>query len=159
MSATTRQPSLRNDVQIRWMVRRDLPEVMEIEQLSFEFPWTRDELLDALRTRYCIGMVAETKEQVVGFMVYNLLSQNIHVLNLAVHPAFRRRGVGRAMEAKLYTKIAQQKRERMIADVRDCNEIGQQFFYACGWQVWKVLREHYRNNEDAYRFERFHLGS
>ena len=47
------------DVQIRWMIRRDMPEVLDIERLSFEFAWTEEDFLCCLRQRNCIGMVAE----------------------------------------------------------------------------------------------------
>lgn len=43
--------------QIRWLIRRDMPEVMEIEKRSYEFPWTEEEFLTCLRQRNCIGTV------------------------------------------------------------------------------------------------------
>ena len=55
-------------VHIRWMIRRDMPEVLQAEQASFEFPWTEEDFLRCLRQRNCIGMVAEQGEKVVGFM-------------------------------------------------------------------------------------------
>src|SRR5687768_6635477 len=55
-------------VHIRWMIRRDMPEVLSIETQCFEFPWTEEDFLRCLRQRNCIGMVAEQGEKVVGFM-------------------------------------------------------------------------------------------
>ena len=57
-------------VHIRWMIRRDMPEVLQTETQSFEFAWTEEDFLRCLRQRNCIGMVAEQGEQVVGFMIY-----------------------------------------------------------------------------------------
>src|SRR5690348_2779098 len=45
-------------VHIRWMIRRDMPEVMRTERASFEYSWTEDDFLRCLRQRNCIGMVA-----------------------------------------------------------------------------------------------------
>src|SRR4051794_39786908 len=59
-------------VHIRWMIRRDMPEVLAIEHASFDFPWGEEEFLRVLRQRNCIGMVAEHGERVVGFMIYEL---------------------------------------------------------------------------------------
>ncbi len=60
-------------VHIRWMIRRDMPEVLAIEHASFEFPWCEEEFLRVLRQRNCIGMVAEhARSRVVGFMIYEL---------------------------------------------------------------------------------------
>ena len=53
-------------VHIRWMIRRDMPEVLAIEHASFEYPWCEEEFLRVLRQRNCIGMVAEHGERIVG---------------------------------------------------------------------------------------------
>ena len=87
-------------VHIRWMIRRDMPEVLAIEHASFEYPWCEEEFLRVLRQRNCIGMVAEYGERIVGFMIYELHRNKIHVLDFATHPEFRRRGVGRQMIAE-----------------------------------------------------------
>src|SRR5262249_56138096 len=81
-------------VDIRWMIRRDMPEVLQTEQESFEFAWTEEDFLRCLRQRNCIGMVAEQGEKVVGFMIYELHKAKPHILNFAVHPGWRRLGVG-----------------------------------------------------------------
>ena len=81
-------------VHIRWMIRRDMPEVLEIEERSFEFPWTEEDFIRCLRQRNCIGMVAEHDERVVGFMIYELHKTRLHLLNFCVHRDLRRRGVG-----------------------------------------------------------------
>jgi ribosomal-protein-alanine N-acetyltransferase len=54
------------EVQIRWMIRRDMPEVLEIERQSFEFSWTEEDFLCCLRQRNCIG----TREQAVSATTY-----------------------------------------------------------------------------------------
>ena len=51
-------------VHIRWMIRRDMPEVLQTEQESFEYSWTEEDFLRCLRQRNCIGMVAEQGERV-----------------------------------------------------------------------------------------------
>ena len=94
-------------VHIRWMIRRDMPEVLAIEHASFEYPWCEEEFLRVLRQRNCIGMVAEHGERIVGFMIYELHRNKIHVLDFATHADFRRRGVGRQMIGKLVGQALQ----------------------------------------------------
>lgn len=48
----------RTKVNIRWMIRRDLPEVFRVEQESFDYPWSEDDFLRCMRQRNCIGMVS-----------------------------------------------------------------------------------------------------
>ncbi|MDR2763385.1 MAG: ribosomal-protein-alanine N-acetyltransferase RimI, partial [Planctomycetaceae bacterium] len=57
-------------VYVRWMVRRDFPEVMAIEKNCFEFPWQEEDFQVCLKQRNCIGMVAEIDSRVAGFMIY-----------------------------------------------------------------------------------------
>ena len=56
-------------IHIRWMIRRDMAEVLAAELASFEYAWTEDDFLRCLRQRNCIGMVAETDDRVIGFMM------------------------------------------------------------------------------------------
>src|SRR5262245_35310405 len=88
-------------VHIRWMIRRDMAEVLHIEEHSFEYAWTEEESRRCLRQRKCIGMVAEHGEKVVGFMIYELHENKLHILHSAVHGDWRRAGVGGQMVAKL----------------------------------------------------------
>ena len=143
-------------VHIRWMIRRDMPEVLEIEGSGFEFPWSEEDFIRCLRQRNCIGMVAEFDERVVGFMIYELHKSRLHVLNFAVHPAFRRRGVGQAMIGKLIGKLSHQRRDRILLEVRETNLAAQLFFRAAGFRAVSVLRDFYEDTtEDAYLMQ-FH---
>lgn len=136
---------------IRWMIRRDMPSVLEIENRSFEFPWTEDEFIRCLRQRDCIGMVAEKCEEVVGFMIYELHKSRIHILSFAVHPEFRRNGVGSVMVEKLITKLAYQRRNRIMLEVRETNLDAQLFFRRLGFRATGVLRSFYEDTpEDAF---------
>src|SRR2546428_6318228 len=115
-------------VHIRWMIRRDMPEVLQAEQESFEFAWTEEDFLRCLRQRNCIGMVAEQGEKVIGFMIYELHKSKLHILNFAVGPAYRRCGVGGQMVAKLNSKLSNQRRTRISLEVRETNLAAQLFF-------------------------------
>ena len=138
-------------VHIRWMIRRDMPEVLAIEHASFEYPWCEEEFLRVLRQRNCIGMVAEYGERVVGFMIYELHKNKLHVLDFAVHPDFRRQGVGRQMVAKLVGKLSSHRRTRIALSVRETNLSAQLFYRIQGFRALEVVREFYQDTgEDAY---------
>jgi ribosomal-protein-alanine N-acetyltransferase len=138
-------------VHIRWMIRRDMPEVLDIETESFEFPWNEEDFVRCLRQRNCIGMVAEQGEKVVGFMIYELHKTRLHILNFAVGKAWRRRGVGRQLVAKLVGKLSPQRRTRIALEVRETNLAAQLFYRANGFRAVSVLRDYYEDTtEDAY---------
>ncbi len=138
-------------VHIRWMIRRDMPEVLEIERHSFEFPWSDEDFVRCLRQRNCIGMVAEHEDRVVGYMIYELQKNRIHVLNFAVAADRRRQGVGSQMVAKLIAKLSAQGRTRILLEVRETNLPAQLFFRENGFRAVSVLRNYYEDTpEDAY---------
>jgi ribosomal-protein-alanine N-acetyltransferase len=149
--STVPTPKAQVRVHIRWMIRRDMPEVLAIEHASQEFPWCEEEFLRVLRQRNCIGMVAEYGERVVGFMIYELHKTKLQVLNFAVHPEFRRQGVGRQMIAKLAGKLSSHRRTRIVLHVRETNLAAQLFYRVQGFRASEVVREYYEDTaEDAY---------
>jgi ribosomal-protein-alanine N-acetyltransferase len=138
-------------VHIRWMIRRDMLEVLDIESNSFEFPWRDEDFIRCLRQRNCIGTVAEYNNRVVGFMVYELNKTKIHILNFAVDHRFRRLGVGTQLMAKQIEKLATKSRERITLEVRETNLSGQLFFRKMGFRAVNILRGYYEDTpEDAY---------
>jgi len=141
-------------VHIRWMIRRDMPEIIEIEDLSFEYPWSEEDFVRCLRQRNCIGMVAEYGDRVVGFMIYELHKTRLHILNFAVHVDYRCNRVGMQMANKLVAKLSNQRRTRILLEVRERNLAAQVFFRSLGFRAISVLRDFYDDTvEDAYLME------
>lgn len=148
---STRHADLQLNVQIRWLIRRDMAEVLEIERASFENAWTEEDFLCCLRQRNCIGMVAEHEGHVVGFIIYELHKARLRILNIAVAPLVRRQSVGAQMIQRLIEKLSQQRRKEIILEVRESNLPAQLFYRQVGFHAFCVLRRHYDDTEeDAY---------
>lgn len=136
---------------VRWMIRRDMVSVLEIENQAFGFDAWSEEEFRQLRQRNTIGMVAERNDQVVGFMIYELHKNRLYLLNFAVVEHCRRSGVGSAMIGKLKSKLTPDRRNRITLDIRETNLPGQLFFKAMGFRAVTVLRNYYDDcSEDAY---------
>jgi len=147
--ATTEGERLR--IQLRWMIRRDMPEVLDVEQEAFEFPWSDEDFTRCLRQRNCIGMVAEVGDSVVAFMIYELHRTRLHVLNFAVRRSHRRLGIGSQMMEKLFAKLSVERRDRILLEVRERNLPAQVFFRSLGFRAITVLKDFYEDTtEDAY---------
>jgi ribosomal-protein-alanine N-acetyltransferase len=147
--ATTEADRLR--IQLRWMIRRDMPEVLAIEQEAFEFPWSDEDFTRCLRQRNCIGMVAEVGDSVVAFMIYELHRTRLHVLNFAVRRSHRRLGIGTQMMGKLFAKLSVERRDRILLEVRERNLPAQVFLRSLGYRAITVLKDFYEDStEDAY---------
>jgi len=99
-------------------------------------------------------MVAIHQEQVVGYMLYELLKSKLHILNFATSPEFRRCGVGSQMVEKLRLKLTQQRRTGLFLTIRESNLVAQLFFRSQKFRATNVLRGYYEDTGvDGYRFE------
>lgn len=141
-------------VHIRWMIRRDMPEVMAIENSSFEYPWDEEDFIECLRQRNCIGMVAEHNEIVVGYIIYELYSSKIRLLNVAVHTNYRFKGIGKSVIEKIVSKLSPQRRLEIETEVRESNLDAQLFLKKMKFKATKILSEFFDNTENAYQMRR-----
>lgn len=139
-------------VHVRWMRQEELPQVCEIGQLSFDFPWSEENYREFLRHAENIGLVAEYGETVVGFALYERCERHIHLRALAVHPEFRWREVGLQLVANIIEKhLSSNRRKSITLTVRESNLGAQLFFQALRFRAVRVLRGAYKDTgEDGY---------
>jgi ribosomal-protein-alanine N-acetyltransferase len=83
-------------IEVRPMTEGDLDEIMQIERRSFPTPWSRRLFQRELLLPYAHAFVAREapRDQVAGYLCFWLVEGEAHILNLAVHPELRRRGIG-----------------------------------------------------------------
>lgn len=119
---------------VRWMTRRDAEDVLRINAESpSPFPGEAD-LCNGLLARNRIAMVAESGHEVVGFMVYLLHKDCVELEHIAVSESHRRNGAGRALLAKIVSKLSERHKTAAIVDVPAENLAAQLFFRACKWR-------------------------
>ena len=136
----------------RWAVKRDMPEILDIDESSFERPWPEDEFLQILSPRNCIAMVAENPEgRIVGYMVYRLHRHHVVLLKMAVAPDHRREGIGTVLIDALRAKLSGV-RNRLYVDVPETSLDFQLLLRSCGIPCVNLVRG--RNGcRDTLHFE------
>lgn len=139
---------------IRFIRQCDLPQVYGIEAATFPFPWEDMDFVRCLHQRNCHGMVAERGGVVVGYMIYELHKERLHLLNIAVHAACQRQGVGTSLIRELHSKLAPQRRRIVMLECRETNLDAHLFFKAMGFRAIAILEDFYdeRPDEAAYLF-------
>lgn len=156
----------RPSTHIRWAIRRDMPEILQMEE-STPYPLSEEDILRYLRGLHRIGMVAEDGSlpgaPVLGYMLYELGRGYLHLDRLVVHPAYRRQGVGARLVIKLINKLSHHHRTTLSAELAESNLGGQQFLKALGLRAVEILHEGYLREdlfepdgihvEDSYWFE------
>lgn len=142
---------------IRDMQQRDMPQVYGIEAANFPYPWANEDFVRVLRQWNCRGVVAERRGQIVGYMVYEFHCNRSHILNMAVHAACHRQGIGRRLVEELHSRTGNRRRAIML-ECRETNLEAHLFFRAIGFKAIAVLEDFYQDKPDepAYLFRLKH---
>lgn len=144
--------TLTNLIHLRPMVPRDLPQVMVIETAGFAHAWGEGDFRRVLRRHTCSGTVAYHGSAVVGFSVDEMREGHYHLLNLAVHPNWLRKGVGTRLVTCLKDQLTRRRRV-ITADVRETNLVACVFLRSQAFRAVKVVRDAYPDTgESCYEF-------
>jgi [ribosomal protein S18]-alanine N-acetyltransferase len=140
------------NVVIRKMTIEDVPEVAQIDRLSFTLPWPEHSFqYEVLENRVARCLVAETQENRIAAMVVSwIIVDELHIATIATHPDFRRMGVG----ARILTEALAEGRAAgarlAFLEVRATNEAAQAMYRKFGFEVTGKRPRYYKDNgEDA----------
>lgn len=135
---------------------RDLDGVMAIEEVSFPTPWSRGMFEEDFDRGFSDTLVAEGPGgEVLGYAVCWTIAGESHLLNIAVHPAHRGRGIGRAILSECIRRSARLGAGRIFLEVRAGNEAAQRLYASMGF-VFRGIRKGYYTDtgEDAVVLDR-----
>jgi len=129
----------------------DLDGVMRIERACFDAPWPRSVMADEIRGLGCSRLeVAVDAGGVAGFMIFQVIPPEAHLINLAVTPGDQRRGVGRALLERLLDVVRDEGVTTVFLEVRASNLVAQRLYAEAGFERIDVRRGYYADNgEDA----------
>lgn len=149
-----RSLKIKMNVEIRYSIRRDMCEIIDIERRGQAHPWNEAEYLKAANQRQAIGFTAVRGGRVLGYAVVHLKRDVVEIQRLAVDPEFRRHRVGTQIVDKLAAKLHPARRCAMAATVRDSSLAAHLFLKSCGFMALGVDRGCFADTgEDGYVFE------
>jgi [ribosomal protein S18]-alanine N-acetyltransferase len=136
---------------IRRMTLQDVSEVHEIDVLSFSLPWPeRSFRFELTENPIARAWVAEVDDRVAAMLVLWFIINEAHVATIAVHPHFRRQGIGEQILLCALRSVKAEGAERAFLEVRAGNQAAQTMYKKYGFEVAGVRRGYYKdNNEDA----------
>ena len=144
-------------IKIRDASNRDLPQIVEIERLSFDNPWSRDSFLRELslpfsRTAVAVATSAAT-DTVVGYLCRWLVADECHILNVAVHPELRRMGVGERLMSDAITEAKAKDAHLVTLEVRRSNLPARGLYRKLNFEERRLRHNYYGPGEDAIVME------
>jgi len=132
------------------MTTADIENVIAIERASFRFPWSTRFFLDELQVDCARSILAEVDGRIVGYVLFWMLAEEVDIHNIAVHPDFRRQGVGRLLLEQVVAAARRQERLRVTLDVRSSNAQAQSLYLSFGFVARGLRKGYYSDNgEDA----------
>jgi ribosomal-protein-alanine N-acetyltransferase len=132
------------------MVPSDLPEVVAIERASFPNPWTGPLFLQELQVGFSRTVVARGHDgAILGYLCRWLVADEIHVLNVAVAPTARGRGLGAALMRQVLDEAAARHVVAVTLEVRRSNDAGRRLYESFGFEEVGSRPNYYGRGEDA----------
>jgi ribosomal-protein-alanine N-acetyltransferase len=138
-------------IRIEPMRVRDLDEVLLIEQTSFPTPWSRLAYHRELMVNdYATYLVGRLDGRIVSYGGMWVILDESHITNIAVHPDYRRLGVGRLTMLALESKARELGASRKTLEVRTSNLEARRLYEGLGYHGTGVRRNYYSDtHEDA----------
>jgi len=127
------------------MTEKDIKAVVEIENLSFKFP-KPESVFREDEHKY---LVAKEDGKVVGYIGIERILDEVHIINMAVHPDYRGKGIGKRLMQHVLND-----EEVFFLEVRVSNETAQKVYERFGFKVISLRKGYYADGEDAYVMRR-----
>jgi ribosomal-protein-alanine N-acetyltransferase len=139
-------------VELRRLQMRDLNAIERIERASYPTPWSRSMFASELAksSSICLGAFELDSDELVGYLVISRYVDAWHVMNVAVSPDHRRRGIGTTLLEQLFELTAGRGRRGYTLEVRVSNRDAIALYERLGFKPRGVRRGYYTDNrEDA----------
>ena len=139
------------NVELRKLETRDLDAVEEIERASYPTPWSRAMFAAELQKPSSLSLGAyQESGELVGYAIVSRYVDAWHVMNVAVDPEYRRRGIARELLERLFDVTATDPRRGYTLEVRVSNTDAIRLYERLGFEARGIRRGYYTDNrEDA----------
>jgi len=141
-------------IELRQLGLADLRAIEEIERRSYPTPWSRSMFAGELAkpSSICLGAFGAEGEdgELCGYLIVSRYVDAWHVMNVAVAPDFRRRGIATTMLDRLFELTAGDGRRGYTLEVRVSNGDAIRLYERAGFRARGIRRGYYTDNrEDA----------
>jgi [ribosomal protein S18]-alanine N-acetyltransferase len=140
------------NLEFRRLAIRDLAAIEEIEVRSYPTPWSRSMFAGELAKPHsiCLGAFDSDSEDLLAYLIISRYVDAWHVMNVAVSPEHRRRGIASALLERLFELTAGESRRGYTLEVRVSNIGAIRLYERLGFHSRGVRRGYYTDNgEDA----------
>jgi ribosomal-protein-alanine N-acetyltransferase len=130
------------------MVEEDLSSVCEIENLSYPNPWHKSTFIGEIHNNPIsvpMVFVQKAKKEIIGYIIFWLLEDEVQINNIAVHPDYRRMGIAEKVFHCVLDQIQKDGAKFVSLEVRPSNFVARSLYNKLGFRVLGVRQNYYRN--------------
>ncbi|MGB9769410.1 MULTISPECIES: ribosomal protein S18-alanine N-acetyltransferase [Caldisericum] len=143
-----------SEIEIVKAKANDFKKIIEIEELSYEDPWPREIfMVDYLFNASSDYFVAKLQGKVVGFIGVWYEGKKLHIINVAVHPNERGKGIGTSLLVFAINLAKELGHEVVYLEARKSNVSAQRLYKKLGFIEKEELKSYYQDGEDGIRME------
>ena len=125
------------------MTQSHVAAIAGLEKLCFSDPWSESSIATELSCRLSCWLVAMEGETLVGYVGSQTVIDESDMMNIAVHPDFRRRGIAEALVAGLEEQLRQRGSKALTLEVRDSNAPAIALYEKLGFMTVRELSRWY----------------
>ncbi len=128
-----------------------MDEVMALERLAYEFPWSEGNMRDCLKSGYSC-QVCMQGERIIGHAIMSVAAAEANILNLCIHPDMQGRGLGRKLLEQMLALARQQQADTAFLELRSSNRMASSLYDATGFNEIGLRQNYYpakKGREDA----------
>lgn len=140
-----------SSIEISRLTLEDIDDLMVVEKLSFTIPWSKEAFVEEVtNNKFARYIVAKVNGKAIGYAGLWKIFDEGHITNVAVHPEYRRNGVGYMLVKSLIDLAQEENITRMTLEVRKSNIPAQNLYAKFGFKIEGFRKEYYADNkEDA----------
>jgi ribosomal-protein-alanine N-acetyltransferase len=139
-------------ITVRPMTEEDLEGILLIENIVYDFPWTKTIFNDCLRVGYCCWVLLDNENEIDAYGIMSVAAGECHILNLCVHPQAQGNGLGKKLLTKLLLVARKHHADTAFLEVRPSNKIAITLYSNSGFNEVGMRRNYYpakHGREDA----------
>ena len=132
------------------MDQSHVAQIAQLEKICFSDPWSENSVASELENELAYWLVAVEGDTVAGYIGSQTVMGETDMMNVAVHPDFRRRGIAEALVSALVDNLKKQGSRCLTLEVRASNVPAQKLYEKLGFnQIGKRPRYYHNPREDA----------
>ena len=134
-------------IKVREMTPEDISEVMMIERASFNEPWAETHFYFEIFTRTSIDWVAVDKKEIVAYLCFWKIADELHINNIAVKQNRRQEGIGQTLLDALHRFAKKHGAGIMTLEVNEHNDKAQNFYKKNGFEQVGIRPKYYQTDQ------------